>query len=161
MVPEDVTRPEPPRGLREIVLGALARVGGRGTFLHEVLARAFEKRAFPPRFRGLAVDLASGILRRRLTLDHLPGRLYQAQESPGSYGLTGTDAPNQADDLPLMNLEREIPDRYDRALVTWKDDLDISRLSNHCVGARTLLYPAILHHTLPPADCPRSHIHLS
>jgi len=62
---------EPPRGLREIVLVAIGRSGDGRTFLRDVLAREFEKRDFPLRLRGAATELAAGILRRRLTLDHL------------------------------------------------------------------------------------------
>ncbi|HUU42141.1 MAG TPA: 16S rRNA (cytosine(967)-C(5))-methyltransferase RsmB [Planctomycetota bacterium] len=67
-----MSRPEGVRGLREFVLGVLVRARGGG-FVGEVLEREFEHRRFPAGLRAAASELASGVVRRRITLDYLIG----------------------------------------------------------------------------------------
>ena len=83
MVPAEVNAreglpPGPPvpsgrevRDLREIALRGVHACSKGRAFLRDVLGREFEKSGFPPRLRAAASDLASGVIRRRLTLDHL------------------------------------------------------------------------------------------
>ena len=73
MVPAEVSRREGLAGLRELVLDVLGRTRGK-TFLNEVLQQAFNRRGFPSALRAAAVELASGVVRRRITLDHLIAR---------------------------------------------------------------------------------------
>jgi len=62
---------EVPAGLREIVVAAVHRCLASRVFLQDALAREFERTVFPSRLRGAAADLASSVVRRLLTLDHL------------------------------------------------------------------------------------------
>ncbi len=71
MVPAPVDARQ--RDFRELVLVAIHRCAAGSTFLHEALSREFERTDFPVRLRGAATRTASGIIRRRLTLDHLIG----------------------------------------------------------------------------------------
>jgi 16S rRNA (cytosine967-C5)-methyltransferase len=58
---------------RELVVSAVHRCVGARIFLQDVLAHEFERRDFPARLRGPASELASHVIRRLLTLDHLLG----------------------------------------------------------------------------------------
>jgi len=56
---------------REVVLRGIHGCASGGGYLRGVLRREFTGRDFPVRLRRAATQLASGIIRRRLTLDHL------------------------------------------------------------------------------------------
>jgi 16S rRNA (cytosine967-C5)-methyltransferase len=58
-------------GLRELVVAAVHRCLGSRVFLQDSLAAEFQRADFPSRLRGPATDLASSVVRRLLTLDHL------------------------------------------------------------------------------------------
>ena len=73
MVPAEVKAVGALGELRELVVSAVHRSLGDGVFLQEVLAREFERRDFPARLRAPASELASIVIRRLLTLDHLLG----------------------------------------------------------------------------------------
>ena len=71
MVPAGVDARE--RDLREVVLHGVHRCATGRVFLDEALRREFARTGFPARLRGAAARTASGIIRRRGTLDHLIG----------------------------------------------------------------------------------------
>jgi 16S rRNA (cytosine967-C5)-methyltransferase len=57
--------------LREVALRAVNAATTRRVFLADALKREFDRAEFPPTLRSAASELASGIVRRRITLDHL------------------------------------------------------------------------------------------
>ncbi len=80
MVPEKVTSParrgakasgERIADLRVVALRAVNAAATDRVFLADALRREFDRADFPAPLRAAASDLASGVIRRRLTLDHL------------------------------------------------------------------------------------------
>jgi 16S rRNA (cytosine967-C5)-methyltransferase len=61
--------PFPP--LREVALRAIHGAASQRVFLADALRREFDRADFPASLRSAAGDLASGVVRRRITLDHL------------------------------------------------------------------------------------------
>ncbi len=57
--------------LREVALKAVHAAGTSRVFLADALRAEFDRADFPANLRSAATDLASGIVRRRITLDHL------------------------------------------------------------------------------------------
>ncbi len=57
--------------LRDVALRAAHAAATGRVFLADALKRAFDRVDFPPTLRAAASELASGIVRRRITLDHL------------------------------------------------------------------------------------------
>jgi 16S rRNA (cytosine967-C5)-methyltransferase len=66
-----VNVPQAHAELRELVVTAVHRCLASRVFLRDSLAAEFERTGFPSRLRGPASDLASSVVRRLLTLDHL------------------------------------------------------------------------------------------
>lgn len=66
--------PKGQRDFRELVVRAVHRCADGRTFLSDALRVEFERRDFPAHLRGAATEAASGIVRRRITLDHLIAR---------------------------------------------------------------------------------------
>jgi 16S rRNA (cytosine967-C5)-methyltransferase len=63
------------RSSREAAFVALEEFRNSGTWLSDVLDRLFRTASLPPRERGLATELACGVVRRYATLDAILGKL--------------------------------------------------------------------------------------